>query len=137
MDTYLDSYIKGFSNYFNFKGIASRQDFSVFLIVNIIFLVILISLVSYAGIAFLLVITIPFCSVSVRRMHDLKRTGWWLLVPVFFIIFSLGISFVLGNDTQNISIALYLVGWVWGILIGIGMLFFKGVKETIILKDNQ
>jgi uncharacterized membrane protein YhaH (DUF805 family) len=30
---------------------------------------------------------IPGIAVSVRRMHDIDRRGWWLLVPIIGIVF--------------------------------------------------
>jgi len=34
-----------------------------------------------------LAILIPATAVSVRRMHDLGRSGWWILVPVVNLVF--------------------------------------------------
>ena len=30
-----------------------------------------------------LAVVIPFTSVTIRRLHDLDRTGWWILVSIF------------------------------------------------------
>jgi uncharacterized membrane protein YhaH (DUF805 family) len=34
---------------------------------------------------FSLAIFIPFISVSVRRLHDVNRSGWWLLIELTII----------------------------------------------------
>jgi uncharacterized membrane protein YhaH (DUF805 family) len=30
---------------------------------------------------------LPWLAVAVRRMHDVDRSGWWLLVPIVNIVF--------------------------------------------------
>jgi uncharacterized membrane protein YhaH (DUF805 family) len=41
-------------------------------------------LVSFSN-AFSLITLIPSISVSVRRLHDINRTGWWLLIMLTLI----------------------------------------------------
>lgn len=45
-------------------------------------------LVSFSN-AFSLITFIPGLSVSVRRLHDINRTGWWLLIVLTIIGFVL------------------------------------------------
>jgi uncharacterized membrane protein YhaH (DUF805 family) len=75
----------GFSNYVNFNGRAARSEFwywtlfvfIVNIVANIIDMAIGIGVISVlASLALLL----PGIAVSVRRLHDLDRTGWWLLI---------------------------------------------------------
>ena len=30
---------------------------------------------------------IPFLAVSVRRLHDINRSGWWVLIPIVELFF--------------------------------------------------
>lgn len=80
--------------YFNFSGRASRLEYWNFVIISFwviattkwlggteIFASSILTLIT------LLVLLIPFFAVSVRRMHDINRSGWWIFVPwasVFF-----------------------------------------------------
>lgn len=80
----------GFRNYANFSGRACRSEywfwtlFAVLVSVaaNIIDNVATFGLLSIiSGLALLL----PGLAVSIRRLHDLDRTGWWFLL-VFTVI---------------------------------------------------
>ena len=66
--------------YFQFDGRASRLEYWTFVIINIW----VIATTWGLGI---FVVFIPTLSVSVRRLHDINKSGWWILVPwasVFF-----------------------------------------------------
>ncbi len=73
--------------YAQFKGRARRKEYWFFFILSSIFQAILgiidPTLYVIASIATL----IPSLSVSVRRLHDTNRSGWWLLVPIVNLIF--------------------------------------------------
>jgi uncharacterized membrane protein YhaH (DUF805 family) len=40
-----------------------------------------------ASVIYSLAILIPGTAVSIRRMHDLGRSGWWILFPVVNLVF--------------------------------------------------
>ncbi len=78
----------GLSNYTNFSGRATRPEFWWF--IAFIFLVDVLSAIldGILGIGFIsslsfLVLLLPTISVSVRRMHDVGKSGWFLLVPIY------------------------------------------------------
>lgn len=79
-----------FRKYLNFKGRASRSEFWWFLIfANVLGLGIILEFASkILNLHYLVVILIvlaiipPYLSVSVRRMHDINRSGWWVGVAV-------------------------------------------------------
>jgi len=91
-------------NYFNFSGRARRSEYNYFLLFNILiaigFTIIATLLASTAdnifaaltslgwlmavqGIVYLLLF-IPSIALAVRRLHDINRTGWMLLVMGIF-----------------------------------------------------
>jgi uncharacterized membrane protein YhaH (DUF805 family) len=87
-----------FSNYANFKGRATRSEYwwwQAFLIA----LQVLITVVfgtdpedttgNFLVLGLILVLAIPTIAVSIRRMHDIGRRGWWILFPIVNFIFSL------------------------------------------------
>ena len=89
-----DSISLGFKNYFQFEGRSSRGAywyFSLFLavvsIATSIFDVIFIpgNELSPLNTIFALATLVPSVAVSVRRLHDIGRSGWWNLL-VFTII---------------------------------------------------
>jgi len=71
----------GFRGYFNFKGVASRRDY--WLWVGATYLVIL-TLPQFSGL-----LIVPTIAYSVRRMHDVGRSAWWLLFWPAALFFSL------------------------------------------------
>jgi uncharacterized membrane protein YhaH (DUF805 family) len=58
----------GFSNYVNFSGRAIRSEYWFWILFSII------------GQLFNLAAFLPSIAVAVRRLHDLDRSGWWILL---------------------------------------------------------
>jgi len=79
--------VSGFQNYVNFNGRAARSEFwywvlFVFLVnvaANLVDAVIGLGII---GALASLALFLPGIAVSVRRLHDLDRTGWWLLIAL-------------------------------------------------------
>ncbi|MEO7680642.1 MAG: DUF805 domain-containing protein [Sphingomonas sp.] len=70
---------------------------------------------------FSLAILIPNLAVSVRRLHDIDRTGWWVVLPV--VPYLLGMAMIVGGAaTSNLA----LVG-------GASVLMLVGVVLAIVL----
>lgn len=38
---------------------------------------------------FLLAVLIPHVAVGVRRMHDVKKSGWFILVPIYSLLLAI------------------------------------------------
>lgn len=82
-----------FENYANFNGRARRQEYWMFFLVNIIIAFVLgfvtglisPSLVIISNI-YTLAVLIPAIAVGVRRMHDVGKSGWYLLIPIYSLI---------------------------------------------------
>lgn len=81
-----------FLKYATFSGRASRGEFWWVLLASYIaaFVLSFIGLIPVIGpiitVAFSLGIFIPTLSVSVRRLHDTNRSGWFLLIPYALVI---------------------------------------------------
>jgi uncharacterized membrane protein YhaH (DUF805 family) len=89
----IDAVLAAYSNYFKFSGRARRSEywwFNIFWFVVpliVLFFAVVFGLRSSLGtaisaflVAFYLLSVIPALSVSVRRLHDVDRSGWWLLL---------------------------------------------------------
>jgi uncharacterized membrane protein YhaH (DUF805 family) len=75
----------GFSNYVNFSGRACRSEFWFWVLFAVIVAIVSNIVDALIGIPALSVITglgllLPGIAVSIRRLHDLDRTGWWYLL---------------------------------------------------------
>ncbi|MDD9883623.1 MAG: DUF805 domain-containing protein [Gammaproteobacteria bacterium] len=68
--------------FFDFRGRASRSEFWwFFLFTSILFVLDDLFPDSYRTLSFflLMLIEVPLCAVAVRRLHDVNRSGWWIL----------------------------------------------------------
>ncbi len=87
-------YIKVLKNYIIFKGRARRKEYWFFILFNIIFmfLALIIDIMfgtikdpENPGIIFSIysiAVILPSISVSVRRLHDIGKNGWYLLISL-------------------------------------------------------
>ena len=109
-----------FINWNKFKGRANRSEFWYFNLYNLILSIILyyidISFLGYSpmdamdptsiGISqsiFGLLVFIPSLSVTVRRLHDVNKSGWnflWIftIIGVFYVLY---LNIIMGNKEGN------------------------------------
>ncbi|MFD3943230.1 DUF805 domain-containing protein [Streptomyces sp. NPDC058579] len=106
MNWYLDVLKK----YAVFTGRARRQEFWMFALFNflaVIVLAIVDAVIGTTGILvaiYVLGVFLPNLGVTVRRLHDTGRSGWWILIgaiplvgPIILIVFYA----TEGNQTDN------------------------------------
>jgi uncharacterized membrane protein YhaH (DUF805 family) len=93
----MNYYLTVLKNYANFSGRARRSEYWYFVLFNMIFAITAIILDNVLGLAFmgtlgpiylvyLLAMFIPGLAVSARRLHDINKSGWFLLVAIIPII---------------------------------------------------
>jgi uncharacterized membrane protein YhaH (DUF805 family) len=80
----------GFSNYVNFSGRSARSEYWFWVL--FVFIADIVAIAIDAAIGkqiisslFGLAVLLPGLAVTVRRLHDLDRTGWWIflgLIPL-------------------------------------------------------
>ena len=84
----------GFQNYINFTGRAARSEYWFWTLFTVLVSIAasLIDLALFRSFDFSPLATIvslgtllPSLAVGVRRLHDLDRTGWWLLLIITVI----------------------------------------------------
>ena len=102
--------------YANFSARARRKEYFLFLLAYIILYVVFvvidvgtgtfneaISMGALTGI-FVLAMLIPGLAVSVRRLHDTNRSGWWLLIsfiPLVGAIWLMVLICLKGTSGEN------------------------------------
>ena len=84
-------FLLALKNYAAFEGRASRKEFWYFVLFFIIIALVAGLIDSIIGMPVLSAITflgllIPSISVSVRRLHDTGRSGWWYLLSLVPIV---------------------------------------------------
>lgn len=94
----MDWYLGVLKQYAVFKGRARRKEYWFFILFNLIASLLLTvvdvmtgSLDAELGMGLLsglysLAVLIPSLAVTVRRLHDTGRTGWWLLIGLIPLI---------------------------------------------------
>ena len=100
-------YLSVISNYATFSGRAHRTEFWMFTLVNLI-VAILIGVVDGAmgtvgilGAAYGVLLLLPTAAVWARRLHDIGRTGWWLILAFTGIGMILLLMFALLDSEQG------------------------------------
>ena len=111
-------FILGLKNWNKFKGRANRSEFWYFTLFYFIFLTITYFIdVSFLGwdpmdptsigvlsTAYLLVTLIPSFSVTIRRLHDINKSGWnllWMLIPLLGAVYIIILNILKGPDYDN------------------------------------
>ena len=85
-------YLEVLKKYAVFSGRARRKEYWMFFLFNVIILFVLAFVEGFAGspgivsMLYSLAVLIPAIAVTVRRLHDTDRSGWWLLIALIPLI---------------------------------------------------
>lgn len=110
----MEWYLKVLKNYAGFSGRARRKEYWYFVLFNLIISVVLGIVdgvtgsvnaetgMGLLGSIYTLAVLIPAIAVSVRRLHDTGRTGWWLLISLVPLVgFIVLIVFLVQDSTPG------------------------------------
>lgn len=88
----MDWYVHVLKNYVNFRGRARRKEYWMFMLVNFGIIAVL-SLLQFFTVhtqvltgSYGLAVLLPQWAVSVRRLHDTGRSGWWILLGLIPVV---------------------------------------------------
>jgi uncharacterized membrane protein YhaH (DUF805 family) len=106
----VDWYLKVIKNYVGFTGRARRKEFWMFCLFYIIFAIVIGVVERILGLntafggplssLYSLGLLLPSLAVSVRRLHDTGRSGWWILINFIPILGWLIYLFFVIQDSQ-------------------------------------
>lgn len=89
----MDEYLEVWKKYADFQGRASRREYWMFTVISLLIALVLgivdammFGKTPMLGISYTLAILVPSLAVSVRRLHDTNRSGWWLFISIIPII---------------------------------------------------
>jgi uncharacterized membrane protein YhaH (DUF805 family) len=88
----MEWYVKVLKNYVGFSGRARRKEYWMFVLINFIIAFVLgfiegvLDIPQFLSGLYSLAIFLPSLAVSIRRLHDTGRSGWWLLISLVPII---------------------------------------------------
>jgi uncharacterized membrane protein YhaH (DUF805 family) len=79
-----------------------------------------------------LAILIPSLAVSVRRLHDTDRTGWWILAPLapYLLTIVAGMMLATSPDMAAMAGILALVSMIAVVVLGLVLLVFYFMEGT-------
>ena len=87
----MEEYKKMWKNGFNFSGRATRRDYWMAVLFNMIvsfvvgFVAGLVQL-PILGTIYVLAVMIPSIALSIRRMHDINKSGWVILLSLVPVV---------------------------------------------------
>lgn len=92
-------------SYADFKGRARRSEYWYFVLFNIIVAVVLgfiFGMIKLPGLAYVysLAVFVPSLAVGVRRLHDIGKSGWFLLVGLIPVIGGIWLLILFCMDSQ-------------------------------------
>ena len=105
-------YLEVLKKYGVFNGRARRKEYWYFVLFNIIISIVLAVIDGVAGTfsaeagmgllggIYILVVLIPSIAVSVRRLHDTNRSGWWLLIGLIPLIGGIVLLIFMVQDSK-------------------------------------
>lgn len=111
----LTSYFNAFRNFAIFEGRTNRFDYWSFILINL-FLTLSLSSLPQLGGAYAILSILPALAITVRRLHDVNKSGW-LILPLYLIsgigiisalsFFSNPLNFIIGISSSTFLQAFY------------------------------
>lgn len=104
----MDNYIEVLKKYAVFNGRASRKEYWMFFLVNILIMigfslvssVLRSTIIQVLGILYIIAILVPSLAVYVRRLHDTNHSAWWILLSLIPIVGGIILLIFLVTDSQ-------------------------------------
>ena len=108
----MEWYLKVLRQFSDFKGRARRKEYWMFTLINAIVALIAVSLDNVLGLAnedfligpiymlYVLAMLLPSLAVSVRRLHDIGKSGWMVLISFIPIIGGIWLLILFVTDGQ-------------------------------------
>lgn len=105
-------YLKVLKQYADFSGRARRKEYWMFVLFNMIFAIVATILDNVLGIAmegigygplyglYALAMLIPGLAVAVRRLHDVGKSGWMILIALIPLIGSIWLLVLMVTDSN-------------------------------------
>ncbi len=89
----IDALKDGFNRFTDFSGVSSRSQYWYFILGTTIATVIAqVAFGDFGGNLVSLITLIPTIAVAIRRMHDVGKSGWFILIPIYNLILVLSPS---------------------------------------------
>ena len=125
----MDNYVEGWKKWNDFAGKTPRANFWWFVLINIIVALLCSAISPVLGGLYSLVSFVPNLAITIRRLHDVKRSGWWV-APVYIwngavILLSFGL-----NKLPLLSLIVGVVGGLIALIFAIILIVFLVQKGS-------
>jgi uncharacterized membrane protein YhaH (DUF805 family) len=102
----MDDYIEVWKKYAVFAGRARRREYWIFTLINLVVSVLLAFVdailgTMLIGLIYALAVLLPSIAVTVRRLHDTGRSGWWALIVLLPVLGVIVILVMMCFDSQS------------------------------------
>lgn len=107
----MNYFIKALKQYADFNGRARRKEYWTFVLFNVLFSVVAVILDNLSGLAmdglgygpiyglYILAVLVPALAVAVRRLHDVGKSGWMLLIALIPLVGAIWLLVLLFTDS--------------------------------------
>lgn len=75
-----------FSKYVDFSGRASRSEYWWFVLAYVILAIVAGFIHEFVYLIVVLAFLLPLLSAGARRLHDIGKSGWWLLIGLIPLV---------------------------------------------------
>ena len=102
----MEWYLKALKNYVGFSGRSQRKEYWMFALFNIIIAIglAIVDVVAGTGVLsaiYALAVFLPGLAVSIRRLHDIGKSGWWIWIGVIPLIGALILLWFVVTDSDS------------------------------------
>ncbi len=87
----MNYYLAALKKYVDFNGRARRSEYWYFFLFNVIISIVLMFIdgamnIAILGTIYSFAVLLPGIAVAIRRMHDVNKSGWYILIPIYNLI---------------------------------------------------
>jgi uncharacterized membrane protein YhaH (DUF805 family) len=93
-------YLAVLKKYAEFSGRARRQEYWMFVLINLIISLVLNYVSAFLYGIYSLAVLVPSIAVGARRLHDIGKTGWLLLIALIPVLGWILLLVWLAKDSQ-------------------------------------
>ncbi len=99
----MDNFIAVLKKYSDFESSSSRKEYWMFVLFNIVFSSLASIISPKISILYSLFVFIPALAVTVRRLHDVGKSGWMLLIIFIPLIGPIWLLFLLLQKGDSLN----------------------------------
>ena len=134
--TFTESVKTCLQKFIDFSGRASRSEYWWFFLFTLVVRIVTFW-IPFVGTIIALALLLPNLSVTARRLHDINRTGWWMLMPLGLGLAGIIVGAIFGAATAGddewgfiLVILLGTAGGLVGFVVGYLVLLYFLIQSS-------